>query len=94
VTVPPVLIAEAVTVPVVLIPVDPPIVPEVIAAPLTLPAVEIVESFVSAMAAVAETSASTMIPGVRVSGIVIFALPLKLVAVPVASPEMAMVLAV
>ncbi len=60
----------------------------------TFPAVEIVANLVSAMAAVAEMSASTITPGFNVIGIEMFSDPLKLVAVPVASPEIAIVRAV
>ena len=83
-----------VIVPDVLIAVEPPIVPEVMALPLTLPAVEIVASFVSAIAAAELMSALTMESAVIALAMVILAPPLKLVAVPVTSPEMAIVLAV
>lgn len=48
--------------PLVLMAVVPPIVPEVIALPETLPAVEIVASLLSAMAALAEISVFVMVP--------------------------------
>jgi hypothetical protein len=60
----------------------------------TLPAVEIVASFVSAIAALLLTSASTIEPAVIAEAIAILADPLKEVAVPVMSPEIAIVLAV
>jgi hypothetical protein len=60
----------------------------------TLPAVEIVSSFVSAMAAEALISALTIEPAVIAEAIAILADPSKEVAVPVISPEIAIVLAV
>ena len=57
----------------------------------TLPAVEIVASFVSAIAAAELMSALTMESPVIALAMVIFAPPLKEVAVPVTSPERAMV---
>ena len=60
----------------------------------TLPAVDIVANLVSAIAALALMSASTIDPAVIAEDIVISALPLKLVAVPVTSPLIAIVLAV
>jgi hypothetical protein len=55
---------------------------------------EIVASFVSAIAAAELMSALTMESAVIALAMVILAPPLKLVAVPVTSPEMAIVLAV
>jgi hypothetical protein len=60
----------------------------------TFPAVAIVASFVSAIAAEALTSASTIDPAVIPAEIVMFAPPLNDVAVPVTSPLIAIVLAV
>ena len=60
----------------------------------TFPAVEIVASFVSTIPALALTSASTIEPAVIAEAIAILAEPLKEVAVPVISPEIAIVLAV
>jgi hypothetical protein len=60
----------------------------------TLPAVAIVASLVSAIAALALMSAFTIAPAVIAEEIEISALPLKLVAVPVTSPLIAIVLAV
>ena len=60
----------------------------------TLPAVEIVASFVSAIAAAELISALTIESAVIAVDIVISALPLNDVAVPVTSPLIAIVLAV
>jgi hypothetical protein len=60
----------------------------------TFPAVEIVASFVSAIAAALLISALTIEFGVIAEDIVISEEPLKEVAVPVTSPEIAIVLAV
>jgi hypothetical protein len=84
----------AVIVPLVFITVDPPIVPEVMALPLTFPAVEIVANLVSSIPAAAAMSDAVTAPALIVTGIVISVLPLKLVAVPVTSPDIAIFLAV
>jgi hypothetical protein len=60
----------------------------------TLPAVDIVASFVSAIAAAEFISALTIESAVIAADIVISALPLNEVAVPVTSPLIAMFLAV